>query len=258
MINFSQTPDMNKHFVLLFFFSLTVMIGNTQDSLSKGERQVIRIFGELFNEARKNALEDMRTNGNRSILGNALRETMGGIANRTKDRIRSNGVDNLLILLPAAFDQNKQTLINKGKANLLADFKSSLSTAAKNALVNSLVKMAEQVTELDVNALVDKADDTSLNITDLFKSMQYAQLVAVAKPFAKTAFKLSGGKKLYKKIDKEIKNSTGKKLKLDNEEYLATSATDLFFYYLAKEEKNMKQNPVNILDGLIDILFKKG
>ena len=84
------------------------------------------------------------------------------------------------------------------------------------------------------------------------------RLVAVAKPFAKTAFKLSGGKKLYKKIDKEIKNSTGKKLKLDNEEYLATTAADLFFDYLAKEEKKMKQNPVNILDGLIDILFKKG
>ena len=89
MINFSQTPDMNKHFVLLFFFSLTVTIGNTQDSLSKGERQVIRIFGELFNEARKKALEDMRTNGNRSILGNALRETMGGIANRTKELLQT-------------------------------------------------------------------------------------------------------------------------------------------------------------------------
>lgn len=249
---------MNKYFVLLFFFSLTVSIGNTQDSLSKGEQQVIRIFGELFNEARKKALEDMRTNGNRSILGNALRETMGGIVNRTKDRILSNGVDNLLIPLPEALDQNKQTLITKGKASLLSDFKSSLSIAAKNALLNSLLKMAEQVTELDVHALVDKADDTSLNITDLFKSMQYAKLVAISKPFAKTAFKLSGGKKLYKKIDREIKSSTGKKLNLDNEEYLAKIATDIFFDYLSGEEKNMKQNPVNILDGLIDILFKKG
>ena len=67
-----------------------------------------------------------------------------------------------------------------------------------------------------------------------------------------------GGKKLYKKIDREIKSSTGKKLNLDNEEYLAKIATDIFFDYLSGEEKNMKQNPVNILDGLIDILFKKG
>lgn len=245
---------------LFLFFALVLgsNISICQDSLSKGEKQVIRIFGDLFNEARKKALEDMRTNGNRSIIGNALKETMGGIANRTKERILSGGVNNLLINLPNSIDQNKQIFIDRGKANLLSDFKSSLSTAAKNALLNSLVKMVEQVTVLDVNALVDKADDSSLNITDLFKNMQHNKLVAIAKPFAKTAFKLSGGKKLYKKIDKEIKNSKGKKLNLDNEEYLATVATDLFFDYLAKEEKSLKQNPLNILDGLIDIFFKKG
>jgi hypothetical protein len=249
---------MYKTRIFCFLIGLIPLISHAQDSLSKGEKQVIRIFGDLFNEARKKALEDMRTNGNRSIIGNALRETMAGIAKRSKDRILAGGIDNIIVRLPDAIEQNKQILINKGKSNLLTDFTSSLSVAARNALLNSIVKMVEQVTELDVNALVHMADDESLQITDLFKNMQHTKLVAIAKPFAKTAFKLSGGKKLYKKIDREIKNSEGKRLHIDNEEYLATVATDLFFDYLAREEKNMKQNPLNILDGLIDLLFKKG
>lgn len=236
-------------------FSICVWISSisfsfAQDSLSKGEKQVIKIFGELFNHARKEIFADMRTNGDRSVLGNALRETMGGIVKRTKTRILNGGLDNIAVQLPNALDKNKSILINKGKQNLLADFKSSLQEASKNALLNSLAQMAEQVTELDVNTLIDKADDTNLEITDLFKNMQRNKLIYIAKPFAKTAFKLSGGKKLYKKIDKEIKKANGKNLDIRNDEYIATVATDLFFDFLSNEERSIKKNPLNLLEGL--------
>ncbi len=240
--------------VVMIFFLFS---SRAQDTLSIGEKNIIGLFGGIFNIAKEKMMADMRTNGNRSILGNALRETIGGIFKSTKDRILSNGAGNLAIDLPSILNKQQPLLTQRGKANLLSDFKSSLKTAAQNALNNSLLNMADQLLELDVNALVNNANSETLSFTDLFKNTQHNKMVGMIKPVAKTAFKLSGGKKLYNKIAREVKKGTSEKLSLDNEELIATKAVDYFFESMMIEENDFKKNPLNALGDVINGLFNK-
>ncbi|MBP7921032.1 MAG: DUF4197 family protein [Saprospiraceae bacterium] len=243
---------------LLLLFVILGMTGSgiyAQDSLTAGEKQLLVLFGTIFSEAKHKIIEDSRTNGNKSIMGNALLETMKGLANRTKDQILTSGPDASWVNLPDLLQQKKEVLISRGKANLLQNFKSSIEQAAINALNNSLLAMVDQLTEIDPQSLVTVTTAQSVSITDIFYNSNKSKMVNAVKPVAKAAFKLSGGKKLYNKIENEIKKSGGPKLNIDNTEFLATAATEYFFKMLKQEETGIKKNPLRALDSLIDVLF---
>ena len=107
---------------LLLLFVILGMTGSgiyAQDSLTAGEKQLLVLFGTIFSEAKHKIIEDSRTNGNKSIMGNALLETMKGLANRTKDQILTSGPDASWVNLPDLLQQKKEVLISRGKANLL-------------------------------------------------------------------------------------------------------------------------------------------
>lgn len=65
---------------LLLLFVILGMTGSgiyAQDSLTAGEKQLLALFGTIFSEAKHKIIEDSRTNGNKSIMGNALLEHEG-------------------------------------------------------------------------------------------------------------------------------------------------------------------------------------
>lgn len=228
-----------------------------QDSLSSGEKQLLILLGTVFSEAKHQIIAENRTNGDKGILGTALKETMRGMALKTKDQILGSGQPQTLLNLPALLNQNKDILIQHGKGKLLQNFKSSMETAAWNALNNSLFSMVDELTEIDPKSLVQIATAQSVSITDIFYNANKSKLIKVVKPAAITAFKLSGGKKLYKKIEKTIKRSGTSPLNIDNPEYLAEAATEYFFSSLKAQENGIRKNPLKALDNLLDILFKK-
>ena len=246
-----------KSYCILSIFLFQGLALNAQDSLSNGEKQLLLLFGTIFSEAKHIIIKDSRTNGNKSILGNALLETMKGMVNKTKDQILTDGKSTNWIDLPNILQQKKALLLSKGKTTLLQNFKSSLQDAAWNALNNSLLTMVDEVTDIEPQSLVNIATAQSVSITDIFYNAKKSKMVKAITPIAKTAFKLSGGKKLYRKIDREIKKSGGSALNIDHPDYIATAATDYFFKLIKDQETGIKNDPMKAVDTLLDILFPK-
>jgi hypothetical protein len=248
---------MKKTWLLIALFLVPSFVTLAQDSLSTGEKQLLILFGSIFSEAKHEIIKDARTNGNKSIIGNALLETMKGLVNKTKDQVIAEGKTTNWIDLPNVLQQKKSLLISRGKSSLIQNFTSSLKDAAWNALNNSLYTMVDQVTEIKPESLITIATAETVSITDIFYNANKNKMIKAITPIAKTAFKLSGGKKLYKKIDRELKKSGSEALNIDHPEYIATAATEYFFKLIKDQESGIKKDPLKAVDSILDLLFRK-
>jgi uncharacterized membrane protein YheB (UPF0754 family) len=229
---------------------------NNPDSLTEEKKNLIRIVGSLVKDFSKKALEEGRTDaGSKTVLGNAAKEILKGTARRSADKILKGGVDiRNGINLPGILEQKRDLFKQNGKEILLDNFQQSLKEAAQNALHNAVLKMAEKAIDFDVEDLVRFAGSDTMAITDVFKNAKRSTLVEVAKPIAKSAFKLAGGNKTFKKLKKAYNKLSDEKLDLNNEDLVAEKITDLFLDEMKAQEQQLKNNPLNLLDTLINII----
>jgi hypothetical protein len=152
--------------------------------------------------------------------------------------------------LPSILQNNKEALLQKGKGELLNNFHQSLKNAAANALEASIPMFVLQAAEFNVDDLVKYANADSLSLTDIFKNANKNALLKIATPLAKSALKLSGANKEYKKIRKAFNKLGGKKLDLDNENFLSEEVVNHFLGEMKIQEQLLKQNPSSLLDKL--------
>lgn len=233
--------------------------GRTQmvspDSLTEEKKNLVRIVGALVKGITQKALQESRTDVNaKTVLGNAAREILKGTASRTADKILKEGPDiRNRIILPGMLEEKTDLFKQKGKEILLNNFQQSLKDAAQNALRNAVLKMAEKVIDFDVEDLVRFAGNDSMAITDVFKNAKRNTLMDIAKPFAKTAFKVAGGNKNFKKLKKMYYKLSGGKLDINKEEIIAGIVTDFFLEEMKLQEQQLKNNPLNLLDSLFKI-----
>jgi hypothetical protein len=107
-----------------------------------------------------------------------------------------------------------------------------------------------QATEFNVDDLVKYANADSLSLTDIFKNANKNALLKIATPLAKSALKLSGANKKYKKMRKAFNKLGGEKLDLDNENFLSEEVVNHFLGEMKVQEQLLKQNPSSLLDKL--------
>lgn len=240
--------------LLLITIGAKAQLGNT-DSLTGEKKNLLRIVGGLVKDFSKKALEENRTDaGSKSVLGNAAKEILKGTARRSADKILKEGADiRNGINLPGILQQKRDLFKAKGKEILLDNFQQSLKEAAQNALHNSVLKMAEKAIDFDVEDLVRFAGSDTMMITDVFKNAKRSTLVEVAKPIAKSAFKLAGGNKTFKKLRKAYNKLSDEKLDLNNEDLIAEKITDMFLQEMKVQEQQLKNNPLNILDSIFKL-----
>lgn len=243
--------------LLITFYSSNAQ-ANNPDSLTEEKKNLIRIVGSLVKGLSKNALDEGRTDaGSKSVLGNAAKEVLKGTARRSADKILRGEVDiRNGIKLPDLLEQKRELFKQKGKEILLDNFQQSLREASQNALRNTVLKMAEKAIDFDVEDLVRFAGSDTMAITDVFKNAKQSTLVEVAKPIAKSAFKLAGGNKTFKKLKKTYNKLSDEKLDLNNEDLIAEKITGIFLEEMKAQEQQLKNNPLNLLDTLIN-LFKQ-
>lgn len=196
---------------------------NNPDSLTEEKKNLLRIVGSLVKDISKKALAENRTDaGSKTILGNAAKEILKGTARRSADKILKDGFDiRNGINLPNVLQQKREEFKKKGKEILLDNFQQSLKEAAQNALRNSVLKMAEKTIDFDVEDLVRFAESDTMGITDVFKNAKRSTLVEIAEPVAKSAFKLAGGNKNFKKLKRVYKKLSDEKLDINNEDLIA-------------------------------------
>lgn len=225
------------------------------DSLTEEKKNLLRIVGGLVKDFSKKALQENRTDlSSKSVLGNAAKEILKGTARRSADKILKEGLDiRSGINLPDMLEQKREIFKQQGKEVLLDNFQQSLKEAAQNALRNSVLKMAEKAIDFNVEDLVRFAANDTMAITDVFKNAKRSILVEAARPIAKSAFKLAGGNRAFKKLKKAYNKLSDEKLDLNNEDLIAEKTVDLFLQEMKVQEQQLKNNPLNLLDSLIKL-----
>ena len=245
----------NLFLVLLLVTCNAVAQNNNPDSLTEEKKNLLRIVGSLVKDVTQKALQENRSdNGSKSLLGNAAKEILKGMARRSADKILNGGLDiRNGINLPGILEQKRDLFKQKGKEILLDNFQQSLREAAQNALRNAILKMAEKAIEFDVEDLVRFAGSDTMAITDVFKNANRSTLVEIVKPIAKTAFKLAGGNKDFKKLKRVYNKLSEEKLDLSNEDLIAGKITDVFLGEMKVQEQQLKSNPLYLLDSLLKL-----
>ena len=245
-------PVMKYFFMLLFVFFACAVNAQTKDTLTKGQEQLLRLVGGFIKDGMKEVMKENGTpNGMKSLIGTGVKEVLKNTVKKSANALIGDGFNfGNGLQLPSVLQQNKEALLNRGKGELLNNFHQSLKDAAGNALEASIPMFVAQAVDFNVDDLVKFANADSLSITDIFKNANKSALVKIAQPLVKTALKLSGANKQYKKLNKAFKNIVGEKLSLDNENFLSEEIVNRFLGEMKIQEQLLKQNPSSLLDKL--------
>ncbi len=245
-------------FFILPLFCFCVLISNAQqkDTLTQQEEKLLRLVSGFIKGSMQDVLKENGTpNGIKSVIGNGVKEVMKNTLQKTATALTGQGLNfGKNILLPNVLEQQKTAIINKGKGELLNNFHQSLKDAAANVLVNSIPVFVAQAVEFNADDIVKYATADSLSVTDIFKNANKNALIKIALPIAKTAIKISGGKRMFNKLKKTYKKTTGSKLNFNSEDFLSEAVTDYFLQEMKLQELLLKQNPFSLLDRLKGLL----
>jgi hypothetical protein len=242
-----------KYILVLFLFVAPALLtAQTKDTLSKGQEQLLRLVGGFIKTQMTDAMKENGTaNGMKSLIGNGVKEVLKNTVKRSATSLLGNGLNfGNALQLPSILQNNKEALLQKGKGEILNNFHQSLKDAAANALEASIPMFVLQAAEFNVDDLVKYANADSLSLTDIFKNANKNALLKIAAPLAKSALKLSGANKNYKKLSKAFKSVAGEKLNLDNENLLSEEVVNHFLGEMKVQEQLLKQNPSSLLDKL--------
>lgn len=243
-----------KKLLVIFFFPLTVQ---AQDTLSKTDEQLMRLVGGFIKtEMQKQLKEEGIGNGVKGLIGSTVKDVIKSTARKSAGELLNLGnVFGNGISLPNIINQNKEALMKKGKGVVVENFHQSLKDAANDALIKSIPMMVAQAVEFDVDSLIKYANSDSVSITSVFKNANKNALINMVKPVAKTAFKVAGGNKKLRKLNKALRGVTGDDVNIDPENIVSEKIVDSFLAEMKNQEGLLKKNPAGLLDNIFK-LFK--
>jgi hypothetical protein len=242
-----------KYF-LFFIFNIFFLFAFAQqkDTLSKQQEVLLRLVGGFVKKSMQDVLKENGTpNGIKSVIGNGFKEVIKNTVQKTAGALAGEGLNfGNALLLPDVLQKQKEALFNKGKGELINNFHQSLKIAAGNAFAASLPVFVTQALDFNIDDVIKFANSDTLSVTDIFKNANKNTLVKIAVPLAKNALKLAGGKRMYKKVKKAFKKTTGQKFDFNSEDFIAGAVTDYFFKEMKIQELMLKQNPSSLLERL--------
>jgi hypothetical protein len=250
---------MIKQLCLAFFAMLTGLASSAQntDTLSAGEQQLLRLAGNAIKNSMQQVMKENGTSkGVKSLVGNTVKEVLRNTAQRSANQLLGNiPLFQNGLSLPGIINQNKDALVRRGKETALNNFRQSLKEAAGTAMMNAVPMMVAQMADFNVEDLVRYANGDSMSLTDVFKNANRNGLVKIVTPVAKNAFKLAGGKKALRKMQKALRKVTGNNdVELNAEAFLSENVVDTFLSTMKEQEAAVKKNPASLLDGILKMI----
>lgn len=162
------------------------------------------------------------------------------------------------IPLPPSLDTAKTMLQKVGMSNLLDDLELKLNRAAETATPKAkqlFVDAISQMTLDDVNKIYNGPDDAA---TQYFKEKMTPQLAEEMKPVVDDTLLQVGAIKSYDTMMTSYKQLPFvPDVKADLSEYVIGKGMDGIFYYLAKEEAAIRQNPVKRTTEILQKVFTR-
>jgi hypothetical protein len=162
------------------------------------------------------------------------------------------------IPLPASLDKVKSVLSKVGKASLLEDLELKLNRAAEAATPRAKQLFKDAITSMtleDVNGIYNGPDDAA---TQYFKGKMSPGLAEEMKPVVENSLADVGAVTAYEQMMKEYKSLPFvPDVKANLSDHVVEKGMDGIFYYMAKEEAAIRQNPVKRTTELLKKVFNK-
>ncbi len=191
-------------------------------------------------------------------LKEALKVGSGNVVNQLGATDGFNKDSNIHIPLPASLDKVKSMLSKVGMSSLFEDLELKLNRAAEVATPRAkqlFVDAISVMTLQDVNDIYNGPDDAA---TQYFKGKMSPQLADEMKPVIETSLSEVGAVKAYDNVMKEYKSLPFvPDVKANLTDHVVEKGMDGIFYYMAKEEAAIRQNPAKRTTELLKKVFNK-
>jgi hypothetical protein len=160
------------------------------------------------------------------------------------------------IPLPSQFDQVRSMLGKFGMDSMLTDLELSLNRAAEVATPKAkqlFISAINDMTLDDVMAIYKGPDDAA---TQYFKSKMTAPLALEMKPVIDESLADVGAVEIYDDVMKSYESVPfAPEIDADLSDYVVEKGMDGIFYYLAKEEAAIRQDPMKRTTDILKNVF---
>ncbi|MBA2410047.1 MAG: DUF4197 domain-containing protein [Gammaproteobacteria bacterium] len=162
------------------------------------------------------------------------------------------------IPLPQSLDTVKATLDTVGMGSMLDDLELKLNRAAEAATPKAkalFLQSIQQMTLEDAQAVYSGPDDAA---TRYFEDKMSAPLTAEMSPVVSESLSQVGAIAAYDKVMSRYQNVPfAPDVKADLSEYVVSEGIGGIFYYLAKEEAAIRQDPAKRTTDILKKVFGK-
>lgn len=191
-------------------------------------------------------------------LKEALKVGSGNVVNQLGAEGGFNMDPDIHIPLPASLNKVKSMLSAVGYSSLLDDLELKLNRAAETATPrakNIFWDAISQMTLQDVNKIYNGPDDAA---TQYFKEKMSPELAREITPVIEDSLSEVGAVKAYDNMMKEYKTIPFvPDVKADLTDHVVKKGMEGIFYYMAKEEAAIRQDPVKRTTELLRKVFNK-
>ncbi len=193
-------------------------------------------------------------------IGEGLREALRVGTQTVVEQLGKSGGFNLdpqiHIPLPSQLDQVKSILGKVGMESMLTDLESRMNQAAETAVPKAKALFVDAVNDMtldDVMAIYNGPDDSA---TEYLKSKMSDSLAIEMKPIIDESLADVGAVKTYDDIMQQYSSVPFvPKVDVDLSDYVVQKGMDGIFYYLAKEEAAIRQDPVKRTTDILKQVF---
>jgi hypothetical protein len=169
-----------------------------------------------------------------------------------------NSDSNIRIPLPDSLQTVQKTMNKFGMGSSLNDLENKLNEAAETATEKAKPLFLNAIKEMswdDVKTILNGPDDAA---TQYFKGKMSSPLSAEMKPIVDNSLNQVGAIKTYNNAMGQYKNlPLVPDVQADLSQHVLNKSIDGIFYYLAAEEKQVRENPAKRTTELLKKVFAK-
>lgn len=225
---------------------------------------VILVNAQGILSSAKNAVSSLK--GGKSLSSDdivaGLKEALSQGTKKSADKL--SAVDGFFrdaavkILLPPEAQKVEKTLRSAGFGKQVDDAILSLNRAAEDAAKSAAPIFLSAIQHMSVQDGVGILKGADTAATSYLRKSTTAQLTAAFRPVIDTSLQKTGATKYWKTVfDTYNKMPFVSKVNTDLPSYATMKALDGVFYYVAQEEKNIRQNPAAQVTDLLKKVFGK-
>lgn len=238
-------------FAIIFFAS---SISAQKDSSNK--------FGGLFKKATSIISQNSSgVNLSSDEIVSGLKEALSLGAQKSSDKL--SATDGFFkdaavkILLPKQVQDIESKMRMFGMGKLVDNAELSMNRAAENASKSAAPVFISAIKQMTVTDALNILHGTDTAATAYLRKTTTPQLVASFEPVIEESLKKTDAAKYWKDVFTAYNRFSSKPVDTDINSYVTGKALDGLFYYVAKEEANIRENPAARVSDILKKVFAK-